>query len=94
METQKFFDYLILKLAKYHTPFIIIITLLIMLISFSFLFKFFFLPMNNVYEIYNSGSELKNYSVIDKKLLDKVHENIDKKINREKTPAHNIEFPF
>jgi len=94
MDTQKIFDRLILKLAKYHTPFIIIITLVIMLISFIFLFKFFFLPMNDIYEIYDLGSELKNYSVVDSKLLDKVQENIEKKINREKTPADDMEFPY
>jgi len=94
MEIQKIFDYLILKLVKYHSPFIIIISSLIMLVSFSLLFKIFFLPMNDVYEIYNSGNELKNYSTIDKKTLDRVYENIDKKINRKKTSASEIEFPF
>jgi len=92
MDVKEFFDYLILKLAKYHLFFVITSTSLVILISFIFIFRLFFLPMNDIYEMYKSSSELKNYPMINIKKLNTAYESVNKKINREKTPVDNIEL--
>ncbi len=94
MHSKKIIDYFILKLAKYHTPTVIIISALIMLVAFSFLFKFFFLPMGYIYRIYNSSAGLNNYVILEEQAINEAYKGIEKKINRKKIPVDDIEFPY
>ncbi|MFA5318388.1 MAG: hypothetical protein WC323_02850 [Patescibacteria group bacterium] len=93
MDLKEFFNYFILKLAKYHLFFSVVSTSLIMLVSLIFIFKLFFVPMNDIYDIYKLSSEINNYPSIDAKKVDSAYESLNKKINRERIPVDDIIFP-
>jgi len=93
MDIKEFFNYLILKLAKYHLFFSVVSTSFIILIALIFIFKLFFVPMNDIYEIYKLSSEIKSYPSINEKKVDTAYESLNKKINRERIPVNDITFP-
>ncbi|PIR94720.1 hypothetical protein COT95_02660 [Candidatus Falkowbacteria bacterium CG10_big_fil_rev_8_21_14_0_10_37_6] len=86
-------EYIKKKLINHYSMIISIAILIIAFLTVLFLYNNFYKAQLNIADIYILKGRLDNMS-INTSEFDNIHEVIDKKTNRQQTPALNIESPF
>jgi hypothetical protein len=86
-------NYLVEKLIKHCASVLTTLILGLLLAALTFLYYYFYQPMNGIAEIYTLKGRV-NFSLIDDQLFNDIYSEAQKKTERPPIPLNNIRSPF